>query len=46
MDMAKTKKEQPKKYDDKVAVKGTFLEVFKVVKKDKEKRLKEAKKKP
>ena len=39
--MAKAKKEKPKKkraeqYDPKLAVKGSFIDVFKVVKKNKE----------
>ena len=34
------------KYNEKVGIKGDFLEVFKVVKKDKERKAKEDKKKP
>lgn len=37
--MAKAKKalkERPKKYDEKLAIKGSFVDVFKVVKKNKE----------
>jgi len=37
------KKETPK-YKEKVAIKGSFLDVFKVVKKDAERRTKENKK--
>ncbi len=33
---AKPKKPRAKKYDEKVAVEGTFADVFKVVKKNKE----------
>jgi len=33
---AKAKKERPKKYEQKFAVKGDFADVFKVVKKNKE----------
>lgn len=43
--MAKAKKESTK-YADKVAIKDTFLDVFKVVKKDKARRAKEAQKNP
>lgn len=32
----KAKKERPKKYDEKLAIKGNFADVFKVVKKHKE----------
>ncbi len=32
----KTKKVRAKKYDEKLAIKGTFADVFKVVKKNKE----------
>lgn len=39
-----TPKEQPKNYKEKVAIKGDFLDVFKVVKKDAERRMKENKK--
>ena len=38
------KKEQPKNYKEKVAIKGDFLEVFKVVKQQKEQKSKEDKK--
>lgn len=46
--MAKAVKKEikPEGYKEKVAVKGSFLDVFKVVKKDKERRAKEDKKKP
>ncbi len=45
--MAKAaKKSDTKQYAQKVAIKGTFLDVFKVVKKDKARRAKEDKKKP
>ena len=40
-----SKTEPPKEYKEKLAIKGTFLDVFKVVKKDKERRGKEEKKK-
>lgn len=30
-----TKKTRPKKYDEKLSIKGTFADVFKVVKKNK-----------
>ena len=44
--MAKAEKQPTaKEYQEKVAIKGTFLQVFKVVKKDKARRLKEDKKK-
>lgn len=44
--MAKaTKKRQPTNYNEKVAIDGTFLDVFKVVKKDKERRTKTINKK-
>lgn len=33
---SKPKKERAKKYEDKLAVKGSFADVFKVVKKNKE----------
>jgi hypothetical protein len=36
MKKEKPKKERPEKYEAKVAVKGSFLDVFKVVKKNKE----------
>lgn len=34
--MAKAKKKRAEKYDTKLAVKGSFLDAFKVVKKNKE----------
>ena len=40
------KDDKKPKYNEKVGIKGDFLEVFKVVKKDKERRAKEDKKKP
>ncbi len=44
--MTKTaKKKEPNNYAQKVAIKGSFLEVFKVVKKDKERKAKANKKK-
>ena len=43
--MSKAEK-KTNQYADKVAIKGTFLDVFKVVKKDKERKAKEVKKKP
>jgi hypothetical protein len=36
----KPKKARPNKYDEKLAIKGTFADVFKVVKKNKEDRKK------
>lgn len=45
--MAKEKKPnepQPKQYNEKLSIKGSFLDVFKVVKKDKERRATEEKK--
>ncbi len=41
---AKPKKERPKKYDEKLAIDGTFADVFKVVKKNKEDKVKQPKK--
>lgn len=35
----KTSKPRPKKYEEKLAIEGTFAEVFKVVKKNKEQTL-------
>ena len=47
MSVEKKKADDKKpKYNEKVGIKGDFLEVFKVVKKDKERRAKEDKKKP
>jgi hypothetical protein len=43
--MAKAGKKKATNYKEKVAIKGEFLDVFKVVKKDAEKRMKERKKK-
>jgi hypothetical protein len=40
MKKPKPKKERPKKYDTKFAIKGNFADVFKVVKKNKEDNLK------
>ena len=43
--MAKEKKEvkpQPKEYNEKLAIKGSFLDVFKVVKKHKEQQRKKS----
>lgn len=37
---AKPQKQRPKKYDEKLAIKGTFADVFKVVKKNKEEKKK------
>lgn len=37
---SKPKKERAAKYDEKLAVKGTFADVFKVVKKNKEEKKK------
>lgn len=37
---AKPKKERAEKYDEKLAVEGTFADVFKVVKKNKEEKKK------
>ncbi len=36
----KPKKQRPNKYDEKLAIKGTFADVFKVVKKNKEEKKK------
>ena len=35
----KSKKKRPNKYDEKLAIKGTFADVFKVVKKNKEEKV-------
>jgi hypothetical protein len=43
--MSKAEKRQPTNYKEKIAIKGDFLDVFKVVKKDKERKAKESKKK-
>lgn len=42
--MAKAKKKRADKYETKLAVKGSFLDVFKVVKKNKEEKKKKDKK--
>ena len=38
--MAKAKKKRAEKYDPKLAIKGTFKDVFKVVKKNKDEKAK------
>lgn len=38
--LAKPKKQRAAKYDEKLAIKGTFADVFKVIKKNKEEKKK------